>query len=108
IESTGSKPAISGAMVVGYPDGSKRVIDRAPLFPATNPDQKASGSLPIGVRRPKPVITTRLFIDIPPFSRTWFLPYYGVCGMGLFPATQMKTPPSGGAGQAFVTRFSKS
>ena len=44
---------------VGKPVGSQWVMRPVPDFPATNPDQELSKSLPRGVTRPTPVMTTR-------------------------------------------------
>jgi hypothetical protein len=56
---SGSKPGTSPAIVVGKPVGSKRVIRRMPLLPATTFCQVGCVPTPAGVQRPMPVTTTR-------------------------------------------------
>src|SRR5262245_169993 len=56
---SGSKPLSSPAMRVAKPLASNRVIGPMPETPLTSAAQNSSAVLPIGVRAPRPVMTTR-------------------------------------------------
>src|SRR6187401_1647260 len=55
----GSQPFTSHANFVAKLEASNRVIGPAPFLPASRADHVDSRSLPIGVTRPMPVMTTR-------------------------------------------------
>ena len=60
-----SQPFTSQANLVANLAVSNRVIGAAPFLPARRDDHVDSRSLPIGVMRPMPVMTTRRRMEAP-------------------------------------------